>query len=60
MNQPVYKQFEFDLGKNLFILVCLTYKLSSSLSLGSTIKQVKLKLNVFVNKLVNMMFNLII
>ena len=60
MNQAVYKQFEFDLGKNLFILVCLTYKLSSSLSLGLTIKQAKLKLMVFVNKLVNMRSNLII
>ena len=30
MSQSIYEQFEVDLGKNLFILVCLENKPSSS------------------------------
>ena len=30
MNQSIYEQFEVDSGKNLFILVCLENKPSSS------------------------------
>ena len=50
----VYERFELGQGKSLF-LVCLANKSSSSISLGSPIKKVKLKYNnVFLNKLVNM------
>ena len=57
----VYERFELGQGKSLF-LVCLANKSSSSISLGSPIKKVKLKYNnVFLNKLVNMCkFNLTI
>ena len=54
MNQAIYEQLNFESRKNLFIFICLVNKLSSNLTLGSIIKQIKLKHNnVFVNKLVN-------
>ena len=54
MNQTIYEQLNFESRKNLFIFICLVNKLSSNLTLGSIIKQIKLKHNnVFVNKLVN-------
>ena len=60
MNQAI-KQLELDPGKYLFVFVYLVNESSSSLSLGSSIKQVKLKHNkVFVNKLVGMRFDLTI
>ena len=50
MNQAIYEQLNFESRKNLFIFICLVNKLSSNLTLGSIIKQIKLKHNnVFVN-----------
>ena len=47
------KLFMNSSGKSLFMFVCLANKPKLSISLGSTIKQTKLKHNnVFVNKFV--------
>ena len=56
MNQSSYEHLELVSGKKkLFIFVCLATNSSSSLSLNSIIKRVKLKYNnLFVNKLVNL------
>lgn len=55
MNRVVCELLGLRLGKNLFMFVYLVNESSSSLNLGSTIKQAELKHNfVFMNKLLSM------
>ena len=56
MNQTIFEHLELNFEKKKIYAHCLENKPSLSLSLGTTIKRVKLKYNnIFINKLVNKM-----